>query len=239
MRLAVMQPYFFPYIGYYQLVGAVDIFVFFNDVNFIKKGWINRNSILHQKQPQLFSIPLVKASQNKKINEVEIFEYSLWRQGFLDKLEYNYRKSACFNDAFMLIQEILYRKEFLKIDELAAHSVIEVSKYVGLETRFMFSSDLDYKGTNGQDKVLDICQKLKASVYINPQNGAFQYADSAFNANHIDLFFLAPVSTEYTQTVGNEFVPWLSMIDILMFNSREETLAMIRKNVLHKRNMSD
>jgi hypothetical protein len=215
------------------LVAAVDLFVFFNDVNFIKRGWINRNLILNQNQPQAFSIPLVRASQNKKINVVEIFQYSVWKNSFLKGLEFNYRKSPFFNEVFEFLHEIL-DKEYLKIDELAAQSVRSVAKYIGLETRFMLSSDLSYKGNDGQEKILDICKKLNASSYVNPKDGSFQYDETDFNADQIDLFFIEPVITEYAQFGKNEFVPRLSVIDVLMFNSKEEILAMVRKHKLYK-----
>lgn len=239
MRIAVMQPYTFPYIGYFQLVAAADCFVFFNDVNFIKKGWINRNSILNQQQPYLFSIPLVKASQNKKINEIDIFEYSTWREKFIKMIEFNYHHAVHFKDAFGLICKILFKKDFLKIDDLAAQSVIDVSKYIGLKTQFMFSSDLPYQGDDGQDKILDICRELKANEYINPQNGAFQYQASAFNSCGVDLFFLEPVIAKYAQYINGTFIPSLSIIDLLMFNSREQLLIMAEDGQILKENTDE
>lgn len=229
-----MQPYTFPYIGYYQLVNAVDLFVFFNDTNFIKRGWINRNTILNKKQAQPFSIPLVKISQNKKINETEIFDYSVWRHEFLKQLEFSYHRSPFFVQTLELINDILFSKDYSKIDELAAQSIIKISAYLGLHTQFTFSSKLPYHGNDGQEKILDICKKVDASAYINPINGAFLYNSSAFNNNHIELYFLEPVITKYIQFSGDDFTPALSIIDSLMFNSREDVLAMAIKNKLHK-----
>src|SRR5882762_4707817 len=109
MKLAVMQPYFFPYIGYFQLVKAVDTFVFFNDVNFIKKGWINKNNLLQYNKALSFTIPLQKVSQNKRINEVEISGYDVWRKDFIKTIEFNYKKAPHFDAAITLIKEILFK----------------------------------------------------------------------------------------------------------------------------------
>lgn len=232
MRLAVMQPYFFPYIGYFQLVQSVDTFVFFNDVNFIKKGWINRNSILHQHNAQPFVIPLVKASQNKRINETAVSDFASWRTDFLHTLEFNYRKAPYFKSAYELIHALLHSKEDFMIDELAAKSVIAVAAYIGLKTKFLFSSDFTYSGTGGQEKILDICRQLNASVYINPRNGAHQYNREVFADAGVELLFLQAVNMPYKQFSNDHFLPWLSVIDVLMFNAPEAIAEMVGQNQL-------
>ncbi len=100
MNIAVMQPYIFPYLGYYQLVHAVDTFVFFDDVNFIMKGWINRNRILQQNEPFKFTVPLIKASQNRLINAIEISDYNRWKSDFLKSIEHSYKKAPEFSSIF-------------------------------------------------------------------------------------------------------------------------------------------
>src|ERR1041384_2809372 len=123
MRLAVMQPYFFPYAGYFQLLHAADCFVFFDDVNFIKKGWINRNNILYQGKIHPFTIPLAKVSQNKRINETEISDYAGWKAGFKKLLHESYRKAPQFAEVNALVENILDKKEYTLISDLAAASV--------------------------------------------------------------------------------------------------------------------
>jgi hypothetical protein len=229
MKLAVMQPYFFPYIGYFQLVKEADTFVFFNDVNFIKKGWINKNNLLQHNKPLAFTIPLQKVSQNKHINEVEISDFAGWRKDFIKTLEFNYKKATHFETTSALIKQILFKKEYTQISDLASESVIGVSKYLGLKTNFTYSSDLSYKGENGQDKIINICSLLHATSYTNPKNGAHMYDESVFKSSGIDLFFLEAENIQYPQLVKNEFIPWLSIIDVLMFNSKEEVLALLDK----------
>ena len=129
MNLAVMQPYIFPYLGYYQLVNAVDTFVFFDDVNFINKGWINRNNILQQNQALRFTIPLMKASQNRLINEIELSDYGKWRGDFLKTIEMNYKKASHFTLIYEWLNSFL-GKDYKMIGELAAESVVAVADLV-------------------------------------------------------------------------------------------------------------
>jgi hypothetical protein len=159
MRLAVMQPYIFPYLGYYQLVKAVDTFVFFDDVNFINKGWINRNNILLQNESFRFTVPLNKASQNRLINEIEISDYSKWRKDFLKLILSNYKKAPCFDFTYNWLEVFLSSNDYRFINILASDSVRSVAQLLDLPTRFIFSGELDYVRTenaDGQDKVLSI-----------------------------------------------------------------------------------
>ena len=139
MKVAIMQPYFLPYLGYFQLVGAVDTFVFFDDVNFIKKGWINRNNVLIDNKAHLFTIPLKKVSQNKMINETCISDYPAWKKQFIQLVETGYKKAPFYNEIYEWLQELLNRKDFELVSELAAESIISVAKLLGLNTRFMCS----------------------------------------------------------------------------------------------------
>lgn len=225
MTIAVMQPYFMPYLGYFQLVGAVDTFVFFDDVNFIKKGWINRNNILNKDQPLQFSIPLSGASQNKKINELLLAEPEKWKSSFLSTIEHNYKKAPYYSRAFALLEELLNGRN--KISDLAEEGIKAVIRYAGIEKKFLRSSELDYTGTNGEEKILSICQTLGANQYLNPVNGAHMYTTESFAAKNVKLAFLVPVKTEYPQFTEGVFVPWLSMIDVLMFNSPAAVKEMI------------
>src|SRR5687768_6232595 len=112
MKLAIMQPYFLPYLGYYQLVNAVDTFVFFDDVNFIKKGWIHRNQVLVNGEAHKFTIPLKDASQNKKIYEVHLSDYAAWRDSFLKIIDFNYKKAPYYENTRELLAKILFQKEY-------------------------------------------------------------------------------------------------------------------------------
>ncbi|MES2411555.1 MAG: WbqC family protein [Bacteroidota bacterium] len=219
MKLAIMQPYLFPYIGYYQLVNAVDKFVVYDDVNFIKQGWINRNAILVNGKPNLFTVPLENQSSFSKINETLINQkiYPLWKKKFLKTIEQNYNKAPFFQEVFPIIQST-FDIEAKNIAALAAKSLKTISNYIGITTVFEDSSTV-YQNQNlsSQNRVLDICKKENTSVYINPIGGLELYSVKDFSENNITLHFLKSGNVSYKQ-FNPEFVPNLSIIDVLMFN---------------------
>lgn len=225
MKIAIMQPYFMPYVGYFQLIKAVDKFVFYDDVNFIKQGWINRNNILIQGKSSLFTIPLEKASSFSKINAVFLNErmYSLWKSKFLRTIEQSYKKAPQFNNAFSLLNEILEDESIKDISSLAKISIIKVLEYLKIETTLIDSSTIySNDDLSSVTRVLDICKKEEATTYINPIGGQELYSKIDFSNNGMDLFFIKTLKIEYNQ-FENDFIPWLSMLDILMFNTIEET----------------
>jgi hypothetical protein len=232
MKIAVMQPYFFPYIGYFQLVSSVDRFVFFDDVNFIKKGWINRNRILQNNEVHTFSIPLSGMSQNKKISETALAEPAAWNAAFLKTLSISYKRAPFFDETYALIERVLTGTTYASIAELASASVRAVLGHVGLTQLFESSSAMAYSGMNGQEKILSICNLLHASAYVNPANGAFQYEEEDFKKAGVDLFFLKAEIDAYAQWDGRAFEPALSVIDVLMFNDRETVKQMFAKGTL-------
>lgn len=230
MKIAIMQPYFMPYIGYFQLINAVDKFVFYDDVNFIKKGWVNRNKILVNEKEYLFSVPLEKISQNNLINNsfVNIGEYNNWRLKFLKTLYWNYKRAPNYKEAIALIEKILFSK-FETISELSIYSIIEVSKHLNLNTEFIISSQkYQNKDMEKQERLIDICKQEKANHYINAIGGVELYDKEAFQEQGIELSFIESLPIEYKQ-FNNEFVPGLSIIDVMMFNSVEEIRSMLQK----------
>ncbi|XKE45428.1 WbqC family protein [Halomonas organivorans] len=210
MRVAIMQPYFFPYIGYWQLVHAVDEFVIFDDVNFISRGYINRNSILINGEPSRITLNLCKASRNKKINEISVGDN---RDKLLRTIELAYRKAPFFDKGFPLIEKSLRQDE----DNLAhflGNTLRRISNYLGYETRFSYSSHIE-KDTElrGQAKILAICEALGAHEYINPIGGVELYSREAFKNRGINLYFLE-TKPEVKRLRGKH--PPLSIIDAVM-----------------------
>ena len=221
MKLAIMQPYIFPYIGYFQLINAVDKFVIYDDVNFINKGWINRNRTLNNGKDSLFTIPLKEASQNKLINEIDINWDIAWKSKFLKTLEQCYKKAPFYLEILLIIEQTL------SIDDEPVSKVIEhnlrlICNYLDIKTEIISSSTI-YKNTHlkAQERILDVCLQEKASQYINPIGGLELYDKDFFEIKGIQLNFIKSNPIEYPQ-FKNEFVPWLSMIDVLMFNSKEK-----------------
>ena len=221
MKLAVMQPYIFPYIGYFQLIRSVDKFVFLDDVNFIKRGWINRNRILLGEKSFLFTIPLNKISQHTPINQTEISHDTDWQSKLLKTFEQAYKKAPQFMPVMEIISPIL-RGKYKYISELAVSSVKAVSNYLTIETKFTDSSEI-YRNNElkGENRIIDICLKEKTSIYINAAGGRELYEPENFDRKGIELRFINSAPCIYRQ-FGMDFQSNLSIIDVLMFNERDD-----------------
>lgn len=220
MKIAIMQPYIFPYIGYYQLVKLVDQFVFLNDVNYIKKGWVNRNQILVNGKPHVFTIPLNKASPFKKINDLFVSEKDLkWRMKLFKTLEVTYHNAPNFSCIMDLIESVLNSNN-LTIDSMAQKSITKVMEYLGNEVKIQSSSDFSSIYT-GQQRIIDICERLGASEYINLPGGRFLYSGDSFKSKNISLNFIHPKFERYHQN-SNDFHQGLSIIDMLMCLDKQE-----------------
>lgn len=230
MTLAIMQPYLFPYLGYWQLIEAVDTFVIFDDVNFIKKSYINRNSILLHMNTHRFTLELKGSSQNKLIKELKVGENS---KKILNTIRRAYSKSPYFNKVFPILQEILMNDE-KNLSKFIGNSLETISNYLEIETNFIYSSKIK-KNNNlkAEDKIIDICKMLNAKIYINSIGGKELYKNSNFGKNKIELNFLKPKDIKYPQFKSN-FIPNLSIIDILMFNDIEEIKKMLNQYDLIK-----
>jgi hypothetical protein len=231
MSIAVMQPYIFPYIGYFQLINAVDVFVFYDDVNYIKQGWVNRNKILLEGKELIFTIPIANASSFKTIRETQINKvlFDKWRTKFLKTLAQSYKNAPYFKLINILVCDVLY-KDFDSIADFAIESIIKVSNYIGLNTKFDCSS-IKYSETKILDKesrLIEITNANYKHKYINPIGGKDLYNKSNFAKSGVQLFFLNSKPIEYKQ-FGDSFVPWLSIIDVLMFNNPREIRELLNR----------
>lgn len=213
--LAIMQPYLFPYIGYWQLLHASDSFVIYDDVNYINRGWINRNRILINNAAGLITLPLLQASQNRKINEIDIAPVAQWQRRMLLTLEMAYRKAPCFPQVFPLFEQIL-SYESSNLAQFLTYQIQMIANFMGLTTRIVPSSQI-YGNTHlaAQERILDICSREGATRYINAQGGQSLYEPLAFANAGIDLQFIAMRPLPYHQR-GKTFTPYLSIIDALM-----------------------
>jgi hypothetical protein len=219
MKLAIMQPYIFPYIGYFQLISAVDKFVILDDVNFIMRGWINRNRILVNGKDHLFTIPLKKASQNKLIFECELVEGN-WNAKFLKTIEICYNKAPFYSDCFGVISSILSTSEN-NLSKLLSFQLKEICNYLNIKTEIVDSSRLySNRHLKAQEKIIDICNKESADNYYNAIGGKELYDLEEFKKNNIKLRFLRTRPQKYFQ-FNNDFLPFLSIIDIMMFNDKD------------------
>jgi len=220
-----MQPYLFPYLGYWQLINAVDTFVIYDDVNFIKQGYINRNSVLSIDKAQRFTLELTGASSFKMINEVKVGANT---KKLLKTIKHNYLKSPYFEEVFPLVQKIFGQEE-RNLAKYIGHSLQEIADYLQISTELVYSSAVKKKDSlKAEDKVIDICTVLKADTYVNSIGGRKLYNKHRFKEKGIELKFLSSKPKEYKQFKSN-FVPGLSIIDIMMFNSKADIKIMLNE----------
>lgn len=230
MKIAIMQPYLFPYIGYFQLINSADKFVIYDDVNFIKQGWINRNYILANKRKYLFSIPLENISSFKPINEIFISElaYNNWSKKFFATLKHSYNDAPFFESVYDIIYQFLNLKHN-KIVTLALGSIKSICRYLDIKTELIESSSIyNNKELNGEERVIDICKKEKATEYINSAGGLNLYSKQNFLSNGLKLSLLKNLCAAYNQNL-KEFIPDLSIIDTLMFNDIKSVKLMLNQ----------
>ncbi|PWK26581.1 WbqC-like protein [Arcicella aurantiaca] len=228
MKLAIMQPYIFPYIGYFQLINAVDKFVIYDDVNFINRGWINRNRILVNGKDSLFTIPLKDASQNKLIDEIDVNWDAAWKNKFLKTIEQSYKKAPFYKEGLEIIEKT-FNVEELNTSNVIFNNLKVICEYLDIKTELVPSSTI-YQNTDlkAQERILDICLQEKANHYINPIGGLELYDKAYFESKNLKLNFIKAKPVVYSQ-FKNEFVPWLSMIDVLMFNSKEKIQEFLKE----------
>lgn len=215
--IAVMQPYFLPYIGYFQLMAAVDKFVVFDDVNFINRGWINRNRLLLNGAAHHFTVPLRGASQNKLICEIELLDDAEWRKKLLRTIHHAYGKTPCYTKVSDLLERLVNYPS-TRLDEFLLNSIREVVAYLAIEVEIVGTSRI-YRNAHlkGQERILDICRQERADIYINSTGGVDLYDRAAFSQQWLTLHFLRSRSIRYSQGKAG-YVAGLSMLDVLMFN---------------------
>lgn len=231
MKIAVMQPYLFPYIGYFQLIKAVDKFVIFDDVSYINKGWINRNNILVNGSPHLFTVPLKKSSQNKLINEIEVSDDRNWSEKFLKTLQAAYSKAPNFNEVYSLVEGVV-NSGITNLSDFLKNSLLKVLGFLEINTRIVDSSSV-YNNIElkAQERIIDICKQEKADGYVNPIGGMELYERNAFKEKGIELSFLQTGNVKYKQ-FSAEFIPNLSVIDVMMFNDRASLKNLLNQYTL-------
>lgn len=220
-----MQPYFFPYIGYWQLIHAVDKFVVYDDVNFIKGGWINRNYILLNQEKHLVTLPLSGISSFTKINEINVIDNIKLKTKLLKTIDNAYKKAPYFDCVFPMIEKIILENG--AISTLIYDSILSLKKYFNLNTEIYLSSDLKIAlNEKSVDRVIHIVKSLDGNEYINAIGGQELYSKDKFKAENIALSFLKTNLVKYEQYTA-DFVPNLSIIDVMMFNSPEQIRAML------------
>jgi hypothetical protein len=225
MKIGIMQPYLLPYIGYYQLIGAVDKFVVYDNIKYTKKGWINRNRLLSNNVAATFTLPLLSDSDAAEIGERQIAA-DFHASSLLNRFRGAYAKSLYFKETFRVLEEI-FESENKNLFEFILHSLKVMLRHLGIDTPIIVSSSVPANHSlKSEDRVIDICRTLGATSYINPIGGSALYSSKTFSDQGIQLKFLYSKPLEYRQ-FGEAFIPNLSIVDVLMFNSVEEVAAII------------
>jgi len=228
MKFAVMQPYFMPYIGYFQLMQAADVFVVYDNVQFIKNGWINRNRFLNGGEAKFFTVPVTKGTHDDLISERHIAS-KIWlreRKKLCVTLRHAYRKAPYFDEVFPMLESCI-SFETEKIFPLVEHSLLQLHQYLDIQTKIVNASGLAFdQSLKAKHRLFSISKKLNIKNYINPEGGGDLYDVEDFRANGLNLSFLRPQLSVYQQ-FGNDFVPGLSIIDVLMFNDKVRVQQML------------
>lgn len=223
-----MQPYFFPYIGYFQLISAVDLFIVYDNIKYTKKGWINRNRMLQNGKDAMFSLPLKSDSDFLDVCERELAT-DFNRDKLLGQFKGAYNRAPYFEQTFPLIEQIV-RYGDTNLFHFLHHAIVKTCEHLGIKTVIRISSEvaIDHDLKN-QDKVLALCAAVGASTYVNAIGGMELYSKETFRENGFDLKFIQSKPFEYAQ-FGAVFVPWLSIIDVMMFNPLDTIQACISTN---------
>ena len=212
-----MQPYFLPYIGYFQLLAAVDKFVVLDDVNYINRGWVNRNRLLLNGGAHTFTVPLRGASQNRLICDIELVAEQAWRDKLMRTIQQAYGQAPCYTQVSALLGRLVNYPS-VRLDEFLLNSVREIVRYLSLEVEIVATSRI-YKNADlkGPERILNICLREHADIYINSIGGLELYDRASFQEKGMQLYLLRPRPVSYPQG-KDEHVPWLSILDVLMFN---------------------
>jgi len=222
MNLAVMQPYLFPYLGYFQLLYAADLFLIYDDVTFIKQGYINRNTIASASETHRFTIPVPGASSNRLISSLE---FSGDVSKFLKQISQSYAQAPYRTQGMSLIEEIMTTDK-RAIADLCQFSYEVIFAYLGLDISLKKTSDLDYnRSGSAKERLIALCKKFKANRYINLPGGAKLYTKEVFAAQGIDLKFIRMNTVHYSQPQA--FIPNLSFIDVLMNCGPDEIVSLL------------
>jgi len=228
MKIAIMQPYFFPYIGYFQLIAASDVFVLHDDVQYIKGGWVNRNRILLNGESRMITFPVQKDAYDLPINARSYVEDKQARKDIINLIKQAYAKAPCYRRVITMLEELMMCEDNNGA-RFNANLIRRIADYLDLGCKIITSSGMEKDGSlAGEQRVLDMCKRLAATDYTNPIGGTELYHQEAFQKSGITLRFLEAQNERYQQ-FGDTWTPFLSIIDVLMFNPVEEICRLLAK----------
>ena len=230
--VAIMQPYFLPYIGYFQLINSVDEFVIYDNIQYTKKGWINRNRILVNGSEKLITLPIAKDSDYLNVNDRVLADsWNNEKIKMLNLIKGSYKKAPHYHAAFPIIRSVI-ELPHTSLFEFIIGGLRLLNSYLGIDTKITISSHIKIDPTlKGKNKVIAICKHLNTDIYINPVGGQLLYNYDDFKHEGLDLKFIKSQNFNYKQ-YKNEFIPWLSILDVLMFNERKDIIDYLDRYTL-------
>ena len=231
-KIAIMQPYLFPYKGYFSLFSYCDTFIFLDDVNFINRGFINKNKILLNNSPYEFNIPLTKSSQNKKINEISTHNVNYFIKKKSKSILHAYKHKPYGENAYNLFINSINKKNKY-ISDIAISSIINTAEYLSISKEFFLSSKLKLPNYCGERRIIEICKKFEATEYVNLPGGKNLYNSNKFEKNSIQLSFLNIMNKPYNQGT-NIFYPNLSILDLIANLSVENVIEQLKLFTISK-----
>lgn len=243
MKLAVNQPYFLPYIGYFQLIASADVFVFYGGFRYVRKTWINRNRFYFYKkqQPDIITLPVSSDQNSFKILDMKMStNIDIWRRKKITQLKSGYAKATYFDEVFPLFEDILLSSDYTNLATFNADSAIKICNALKIKTKLISCDDdfeqlelraLDqFTEANSIERklyrIFELCKMFEATTYHNLPGGAELYDKTVFAEQGIDLKFIKIPEIIYPQFT-NDFVPHLSIIDVLMHNGIEKTSELV------------
>lgn len=231
-RVAIMQPYFLPYVGYFHLINSVDEFVIYDNIQYTKKGWINRNKILVNGKDKLISLPLKKDSDYLNVIDRELSHtWDIEKLKLLNLLKSSYRKSPEYEIIFPIIEKCILFPES-NLFSFILNTLTTLNCYLEINTKITTSSTIDIDHSlKSQDKVIAICKNLQATTYINAIGGQELYNIKDFKDKGLNLNFIKSPQLNYKQ-YKNDFIPWLSILDVLFFNRKQDIIKYLNKYTL-------
>tara|TARA_R110000796_G_scaffold4997_8_gene18933 strand:+ start:2060 stop:2767 length:708 start_codon:yes stop_codon:yes gene_type:complete len=231
-RVAIMQPYFLPYVGYFHLINSVDEFVIYDNIQYTKKGWINRNKILVNGKDKLISLPLKKDSDYLNVVDRELsYTWDIEKLKLLNLLKSSYRKSPEYEIVFPIIEKCILFPES-NLFSFILNTLTTLNYYLEINTKITTSSTIDIDHSlKSQDKVIAICKNLQATTYINAIGGQELYNVKDFKDKGLNLNFIKSPQLNYKQ-YKNDFIPWLSILDVLFFNRKQDIIKYLNKYTL-------
>jgi len=221
-RVAIMQPYFLPYIGYFQLIKSVDEFILYDNIQYTKKGWINRNRILVNGSDRLITLPVKKDSDYLNIVDREVSDtWNTDKKSLLTLIKSSYSKAPYFRETYELLEECL-AVEHTNLFKFIHQTLLKINRYVEIETPITISSTISIDHSlKSEEKVISLCKAVGATMYVNAIGGQHLYSKDRFALHKIQLQFIKSDMIQYNQFT-NKFIPWLSIVDVLMFNSKQD-----------------